>query len=424
MPRRREPRIRTRRRLTALPPAFRRLWPYAKRAHVLATAAVAPARQAISRLRGGYLPHRTARTLEEVLARGEGRMIVARDAERLVREVPAGVPADHGTFVAEREEVVPRVAVAELPGGRVLGPYRAVITGRGTLIGELSPYFGISSPNQNPVFIGPGAPPPTVVPERIGVLAARGDVSYYHYLVDVLPRLALLEELDDPPEKLYVPASLPHQQQLLELLGIPPERIIDADKVRHLQAETLVAPGLPDSDLKTPPWMVAFLRGRLLPPGARRVAGRRLYVTRGRRRGSRVVTNEDELVGVLEPLGFHVVDPGRLPVVEQIRTFAEADWVVAPHGAALTNLAFASRGASVVELFAPDYVQGCYWKISQCVPELTYRYLVGLGRAPRRGRMDGVDSDMTVDVEALLRLLEGLPASDDQVMRREAVPRP
>jgi capsular polysaccharide biosynthesis protein len=343
-------------------------------------------------------------------------MTVARDAQRLVRAVPAGVPADHPTFVAESEELVPRVAAAELPAGRVLGPYRAVITGRGTLVGELSPYFGIHSPNQNPVFIGRGAPPPTVVPGRVGVLAVRGDVSYYHYLVDVLPRLALLEELEVVPEKLYVPASLSHQQQVLELLGISSERVIDADVVRHLQAETLVVPGLPDSDLKTPPWVVSFLRERLLPSPAQRVAGRRLYVTRGRRRGSRIVTNEDDVLTALEPRGFTVTDPGQLPVAEQIRAFAEAEWIVAPHGAALTNLAFASPGASVVELLAPDYVQGCYWKISQCVQGVEYRYLVGEGRAPR-GRMDGVDSDITVDVDALLHLLDGLPSGDPQPAR-------
>jgi hypothetical protein len=82
---------------------------------------------------------------------------------------------------------------------------------------------------------------------------------------------------------------------------------------------------------------------------------------------------------------------------------------VGPHGGALTNLAFASPGASVVELFAPDYVQGCYWKLSDCVSGLTYRYLVGDGRPDRRGRMLGVDSDMTIDTAALLTLLDGLP---------------
>jgi hypothetical protein len=408
------PRIRTRRRLTSLPPAFRALWPYAKLAYTFATAAIAPLRQVQARLLGGSLPTRVVQSVEEIVARAEGSMTVVRSEEHLVRAVPIGVPREHRALAAETEEIVPRVPLAELPGGRVLGPYRAVMSSRGTLIGELSPYFGIAKPTQNPVFVTLRSPAPTFVPGRVGVLAARGDVSYYHYLTDVLPRLALVEQHAD---MLYMPASLPHQQQLIELMGIAKERIIDADQVRHLKAETLVVPGLPDADLKTPPWIVSFLRDRLMPSGAQMVHGRRLYITRGARAGSRIVTNEADVLRALEPLGFTVLDPGALPVAEQILTFAQAEWIVAPHGAALTNLAFASPGASVVELFAPDYVQGCYWKLSDCVPALTYRYLVGSGRPPRRGRMDGVDSDMLIDVGALLGLLEDLPAGDAQPAR-------
>ncbi len=197
----------------------------------------------------------------------------------------------------------------------------------------------------------------------------------------------------------------------------------------------LVVPGLPDVDLKTPPWVVRFLRERLLPPSAGRVAGARIYVTRGDRPGNRIVINEPEVVAALGELGFRVVDPGRMTVAEQITTFAEADWIVAPHGAALTNLAFASSGASVVELFAPDYVQGCYWKLSDCVPGLTYRYLVAAGRAPRRGRMEGVDSDIDRRRRCATRPARRASgrrrgagaaqssASDDQIVRREALNR-
>ncbi len=129
-----------------------------------------------------------------------------------MRSPPLGLPAGHPTLAAQTDETVPRVAVAELPGGRVLGPYRAVITGRGTLVGELSPYFGTSRPDEHPVWVNLLASAPTFVAGRVGVLAARGDASYYHYLTDVLPRLALLEQRSDV-QRLYVPASLPFQRR-------------------------------------------------------------------------------------------------------------------------------------------------------------------------------------------------------------------
>jgi capsular polysaccharide biosynthesis protein len=97
-----------------------------------------------------------------------------------------------------------------------------------------------------------------------------------------------------------------------------------------------------------------------------------------------------------------------MSVAEQAKVFAEADVIVATHGAALANLCFASPGSTVIELFAPDYVNVCYWALAQRVPGLRYRYLVGEGspRRARRQKMDGVASDIQVDVGTLTRLLE------------------
>jgi capsular polysaccharide biosynthesis protein len=244
------------------------------------------------------------------------------------------------------------------------------------------------------------------------VLAGRGDHSYYHFLIDILPRLGALETPGVPaPERWYAPLQHGFQREILELAGFDPGAdVVDADLVPHVRAERLLVPGFPDNNLRTPPWAVEFIRGRLRDPSLERVPGRRIYVTRGSERNNRTVTNEREVVEMLAGRGFTVVDPGALPVAEQIRTFAEAEWIVAPHGAGLANLAFASPGASAVEMFAPDYVQYCYWKLADCVPGLGYRYLVGAGEPPRNGLMNGAGSDITVDPAALSALLDTLPA--------------
>jgi hypothetical protein len=313
--------------------------------------------------------------------------------------------------VEQADEVIQRVAVAELPAGRVLGPHRVVIDRRGAMVDEVSRYWGATGLRDHPIFWHPFPEPPTEVEGRLGMLAGRGDLSYYHFLLDILPRLAILETPGVPaPDRWYAPLQRGFQREVLELAGVLGDtEVIDSDRVTHVRAELLLVPGLPDADLKTPPWAVEFVRDRLLPGGLDPVPGRRIYVTRGDRRHNRIVTNEPALIELLGERGFTVVDPGTMAVRDQIRTFAEAEWIVAPHGGALGNLAFASPGASVVELFAPDYVQGCYWKLAHCVPGLEYRYLVGTGRPPRSGLMHGVMSDITVDPDALLRTLDRLP---------------
>ena len=80
-----------------------------------------------------------------------------------------------------------------------------------------------------------------------------------------------------------------------------------------------------------------------------------------------------------------------------MRAFAEAEYIVGPHGAGLTNLAFAAPGAAVVELFARDYVNECFWALASTVEGLRYRYLVGDGSPIRSRRNRGVASDITVE---------------------------
>jgi hypothetical protein len=394
-----------------LPQALRPVWPEIKVAYTRCTRVVAPLTERLSRLRGGYLPRRSAATVDACVGQGTARMWVARPREEIVRSVPPGDPPRHPTFVAQAREVIPRVAVAELDDGRVLGPHRVVVDRRGTMIEEFCRYWGTTHWREHPMFWHPFADPPLEVDGALAVIAGRGDLSYYHFLLDILPRLAILETPGVPtPDGWYVPMQRRFQPEVMKLAGfLPRDGIIDADAVLHVRARSLLVPGIPDTDLKTPPWVVPFLRERLRPAALDRVPERRIYVTRGTERNNRVVTNEHQVLEVLAGRGFTMVDPGTMSVAEQIRTFAEAEWIVAPHGGALANLAFASAGSSVVELFAPDFVQGCYWKLADRVPGLAYRYLVGAGQVRREGVMAGVMSDITVDLDALTRTLDALP---------------
>jgi capsular polysaccharide biosynthesis protein len=121
------------------------------------------------------------------------------------------------------------------------------------------------------------------------------------------------------------------------------------------------------------------------------------------------VNNEREVLDLLEPLGFVTIDPGRMGVQEQIDHFAAAEVVVAPHGAALTNLNFCSPGVRILELFAPGYLNPGYWTIADNLPDATYRYLVGRGADPGPGSaMNGVMHDITVDPRQLARSLDEL----------------
>ena len=48
------------------------------------------------------------------------------------------------------------------------------------------------------------------------------------------------------------------------------------------------------------------------------------------------------------------------PVAQQAKLFSEAEFVVAPHGAGLTNMVFAPPGTRLFELFHPQHRNICY----------------------------------------------------------------
>jgi capsular polysaccharide biosynthesis protein len=392
-----------------LPAVLRPLYPKLKPVYVRATGVVAPVAVALSRLGGSYLPTGVAHSMEEAAATSGGRCVVARPPETIVRPPFLGLPADLPPLEPATDTVVPRLAVAELPNGRILGPHRAVITGAGDLLWELSLYFGTTNPRQHPLFLSPFPGAPHEVKGRLGVLASRGDRNYYHFLIDVLPRLGVLAQAAeiDMPEQWYVPATSPFQLELLDLMGITADRRINSDEIGHVRAETLVVPGLASVvKEKNTPWMVEFLRQRLLP-NVEPTERRPVYITRSAGTNNRAVTNEPELIALLTARGFDVVDPGALSVVDQIRIFASSSIIVSPHGAALANLVFASPGCHVIELFPPGCVLPDYWRLASSVPGVTYRYLSAWppSDAPQN-RPSAIVSDITVDLAALVALLD------------------
>ena len=116
--------------------------------------------------------------------------------------------------------------------------------------------------------------------------------------------------------------------------------------------------------------------------------GRRLFVSRADA-SARRLANEAEVFAALEPLGFELILPGKLPLPEQLRAFAEASVVVGPHGAGLVSL-LAATSATVVEIFDPRYVNPCYYAVAEAL-ECPYWFVMG---AP-------ADDDFTADPQAV-----------------------
>lgn len=400
--------------MTRLPGPLRPLFPVVKVGVVATTEVLSPMTRRLPGTADRPTPPRrtAASTPAYVAGHPDGGVtcVTAFDELQVTRPVPEGRPAAHPAFGGGATVRIPPVVAARVAGGRAVGPYGAVVTADDTLLYDLSPYYGTFRPSQHPIFLRPQLPPARSLDGSVAVLTTRGVDNYYHFVTDVLPRLEVMDRAGARADRYLVPRRTRFQQELLDRLGVTDDLVVADDATDHLQADELVVPGLPDAHLRTPPWVTAWLRRRLLPADAAS-PHRRLWVTRGQRPRTRRVVNEAAVLEALAPFGFETVDPGSLSVAEQIRRFAEAELVVGPHGAGLTNIAFCPPGAAVLELFPPAYVNPCYFALATTVPGLRYRYLVGDGRPTRRRGRAGVASDLTADVEQVRRsvaeLLDG-----------------
>lgn len=379
--------------MTRLPSRLQPLWPLVKRLHRLASLSSGYVGRSTRWLQGDRaLPRRGTYAIEETQALEPTLVTVTRapEGETIRRPSAAGTPERHWVFEAKRSFDVPARSVLEIASGTVVGHYGAVVTPGGTLDFETSEYFGVESWREHPVFLRRRMPPIEDVTGSVAVLGTRGGHhNYYHFLLDVLPRFGVLEQVVPGREvdALYVPCGAAYQRTLLAIAGLDGIRAIDTGADRAIRAERLLVPSLPNPKEVAPTETVSWLRSRLLPGAAPGAGPRRIYVTRGNRPHTRRLVREEETMALLEQRGFVRVEPGGMSPQEQIDLFAGAEVVVAPHGAALTNLLFVPPGARVLEMFDPSYVNQCYWAITQSIPDTRYRYLVADG-AERHGPGD------------------------------------
>jgi capsular polysaccharide biosynthesis protein len=64
--------------------------------------------------------------------------------------------------------------------------------------------------------------------------------------------------------------------------------------------------------------------------------------------------------------GIEAIDPGTLPLTEQIKIFHEAKLIIGTHGAGLTNVIFSQPGALLYELFPSVALSNvCYNRLAQ-----------------------------------------------------------
>jgi hypothetical protein len=310
--------------------------------------------------------------------------IPVRDAEVIQSRPPLSLEAEMPEPYREAQLYrYPPLFLAHVRSGRLALREGVVISPDDRVFDEFSYSWG-NPPSQLPIFRRLRLP---AMQHREGVFATilspgSAAPNYFHWLIETLPRIAILEEAGIGGYRLIVPEEMaPWQTESLARLGFEEDRWVKFGE-EHWQVDSLLVPSLLGFTGMCRPWAAKWMRRRLGVP-EREKGTRRLYLSRSGAR-LRKVSNEEEVVAALDSLGFESVSTEGMTLEEQIALFSQAEFIVGLHGAGLTNALFAPRGTRIIEFMSPvaAYLNACYYSLSSAVDH-RYLYVLGTHRPPR-----------------------------------------
>jgi len=339
-----------------------------------------------------------------------------------------------GVHVLSTSKLIPveplKTFVAVVPEGRAwIVPQRnswllcsaiAVMTPGNYLLADVSrDYPGFLPGCQNydttkhSVFKLESLPPLEQIDGTVAVLSGLSGNVYFHWMIDVLPRIELLRlsGVDFGKIDWFLVNNCQHQfqRETLRALGIPESKILESDRYPHIQAKQLIVPSFPGYLGWPPLWAVNFLR-RVFLAGIVPLSSypERIYISRNKAR-YRSVMNEDDVMQELGKVGFVRIFLESMPLQEQIALFFQAKVIVAPHGSGLTNTIFCQPGTKVIELMSPHYVGHYYWASSYYL-KLKHYYLTGevFECYPIRQLMyqNPLTEDIIINLSSLKKMME------------------
>ena len=137
-------------------------------------------------------------------------------------------------------------------------------------------------------------------------------------------------------------------------------------------------------------------------------AAKRIYVSR-KGANTRQLLNEDELISILESdFEFKTIHNENYSIIDQMRIYKDADIIMGPHGAGLTDIIFSDKPSLFIELF--NTVQQPFYPTLAQALDVRYLGVRGQGAAPASDAHRLDNEAFRVDVpglrEALHKLLD------------------
>ncbi|WP_161958337.1 glycosyltransferase family 61 protein [Natrarchaeobaculum sulfurireducens] len=218
--------------------------------------------------------------------------------------------------------------------------------------------------------------------------------NYYHWMKETVPKLRYAREYESVTDidiTYLVPSDVPSWlDETLDLLDIPETKIERATAPVY-QIDRLLIPSFPDRKPRNYQWTRDVILNNASPDRDAIGAGNSIYISR-KNAIERQVVNEREIATMLSKHGFERYFLENHTVQENVVLFNEADIVIGPHGAGLTDIIFSSN-VTVIELFGSK-VKPPYERLAET-----------LGHEYKSVRCRPQSTDLVVDIDRLEQII-------------------
>lgn len=297
------------------------------------------------------------------------------------------------------------VFVVMLPNTRYIPDWSSYITSDNILLNDLTHEFGSKTDLDGfeHTAFKKILPEETYMDQNIAILDSAGSHNYFHWFINILPKIEFFEQAGMEIDKYLIDVSKSFQIDSLKRIGFPMDKILPVSDFKNLRAKNIIASPIPTvscANLSS----LDFLRDRLHIQNQNKTE--RIFISRKKALQERRVTNEDKIMELLSSFGFKSYVLEDMTFQEQVELFSNAETIISPHGAGLTNMLFAPKGTNIVEMFNPEYQIRCYCILANSL-EHNYFYIKGEGPEESDIYYDCRGS-MTIDMNKIKKLVNML----------------
>ncbi len=239
--------------------------------------------------------------------------------------------------------------------------------------------------------------------------------NYWHWIFDSLPKIAILEKLNQKKPDFYLLPSLKKKYQLETLLSlnIPQKKLLDGEKYKHVKCDQLLAVDHPyvfnnnpsSSIINIPLWIINWLRKKYKKSKSdSKKYSKKIYINRESDSvvSNRKIINNDEVKIFLKEEGFEILTLSNYSFKDQVNIFKNAEFIVGLHGAGFANLIFSRPKTKVIELCTRH--SGNIFSNLGKTCKLNYKKIIDGSSKPNKHQ----DNHVIVDLEKLKKLILSL----------------